>query len=65
MTVSDPSRKLSKMRITVSGLYDANGEHFVSVLNSTQKTTFIDVSLPRGVYAGKSTVIELYEIAKI
>ena len=59
ITVSDPSRKLSKMRLTVSGLYDANGEHFVTVPNSTQKTTFIDVSLPRGVYAGKSTVIEL------
>jgi len=59
ITVSDPSRKLRKMRITVSGMYDANGGHFVTVPNSTQKTTFIDVNLPGGVYAGKSTVIEL------
>lgn len=59
ISVSDPSRKLSKMRITVSGLYDANGEHCVTVRNSAQKTTSIEVSLPRGVYAGSSRVIEL------
>ena len=59
MSVSDPSRRLSEMRITVSGLYDANGEHFTAVRNSTQKTTSIEVSLPQGVYAGKSRVIEL------
>ena len=59
ITVSDPSRKLSKMRITLSGLYDANGEHFAVNRNSTQKTTSIEVSLPQGVYAGKSRVIEL------
>lgn len=59
MTVSDPSRKLSKVRITVSGLYDANGEHCAAVHNGEQKTTSIEVSLPQGVYAGKSRVIEL------
>jgi chondroitin AC lyase len=59
VTVSDPSRKLSEMRITVSGLYDANGEYFAANRNSAQKTTSIEVDLPRGVYAGKSRVIEL------
>jgi len=59
ITVADPSRKLSKMRITVSGVYKARGEHSVTVPNSTQQTTSIEVSLPQGVYAGKSRVIEL------
>ncbi len=59
ITVADPSRELSKMRITVSGMYNARGDHFVTVPDSTQQTTSIEVSLPQGVYAGKSRVIEL------
>jgi len=59
MTVSDPSRKLSTMRISVSGIYDAKGEHFVTAPDSEENTTVIIVDLPQGVYAGKSAVVEL------
>ena len=59
MTVSDPSRKLSRMGITVSNRYDAKGETFVTLPNSEQNNTLILVDLPRDVYAGKSTVVNL------
>ena len=59
MTVADPSRKLSLMRITVSGRYHAKGETFVTRPNREQNNTTILVDMPQGVYAGKSTVINL------
>ena len=59
MTVSDPSRKLSRMRITVSNIYDAKGDSFVTFPNSEQNDTLILVDLPQDVYAGKSTTVEL------
>ncbi len=59
MTVSDPSRKLSKMKITVSNIYDAKGENFVTLPNSEQNNTLILIDLPQDVYAGKSTVVKL------
>jgi chondroitin AC lyase len=59
LTVSDPSRKLSKVMITVSGNYDVQGNNFVTYSNNSQNTTLIIVDLPQGVYAGKSVVIKL------
>jgi chondroitin AC lyase len=59
ITVSDPSRKLSRMKITVSNTYDATGENFVTVPNSEQNNTLILIDLPKGVYAGKSVVVKL------
>lgn len=59
MTVSDPSRKLSRMKITVSNMYDAKGENFVTLPNSQQNNTLILIDLPQDVYAGKSTVVKL------
>jgi chondroitin AC lyase len=59
MTVSDPSRRLSRMRITVSNVYDAKGENFVTLPNSERNNTLILVDLPQDVYAGKSTIVEL------
>lgn len=59
MTVADPSRKLSKMKIEVSGLYDATGKQFVTQPNREGNSTVILVDLPQGVYAGKSAVVEL------
>ncbi|MHC4241895.1 MAG: polysaccharide lyase family 8 super-sandwich domain-containing protein, partial [Planctomycetota bacterium] len=59
MTVSDPSRKLSRMKITVSNIYDAKGENFVTHTNREQNNTLILIDLPHDVYAGKSTVVEL------
>jgi chondroitin AC lyase len=59
MTVSDPSRKLGRMRITVSNMYEAKGDNFVTFPNSERNNTLILVDLPRDVYAGKSTIVEL------
>ena len=59
MTISDPSRKLSRMKITVSNMYDAKGENFVTLPNSEQNNTLILIDLPQDVYAGKSTVVKL------
>jgi chondroitin AC lyase len=59
MTISDPSRKLSRMMITVSNIYDAKGENFVTLPNSEQNNTLILVDLPQDVYVGKSTVVKL------
>ena len=58
MTISDPSRNLSRMKITVSNRYNAKGENFVTFPNSEQNNTLILVDLPQGVYAGKSTVVK-------
>lgn len=59
MTISDPSRKLSRMKITVSNMYDAKGDNFVTLPNSEQNNTLILIDLPQDVYAGKSTVVKL------
>lgn len=58
MTISDPSRKLSKMMITVSNIYDTKGENFVTLPNSEQNNTLILIDLPQDVYVGKSTVVK-------
>jgi len=59
MTISDPSRKLSRMLITVSNIYDAKGKNFVTLSNSEKNNTLILIDLPQDVYAGKSTVVKL------
>jgi len=59
LTVSDPSRKLSHMRITVPGMYTARAEHFDAQANRNKNKSVILVHLPQGVYAGKSVVVSL------
>ena len=59
LTISDPSRKLSRMIITVSDIYNARGDNFIAFPNNNQNITFIVVDLPQGVYAGKSVSIKL------
>ncbi|CAN5921915.1 polysaccharide lyase 8 family protein [soil metagenome] len=58
LTVSDPSRKLSKVLVTLSGRYDAKGEHYRTISHADQKSTSIIVDLPQGFYAGKSVTIK-------
>jgi chondroitin AC lyase len=58
LTVSDPSRKLSKVMVTLSGRYDAKGDYFRTFSQSDLKSTAILVDLPQGVYAGKSVTIK-------
>lgn len=59
LTVADPSRKLNKVLLTVSGIYNAKGEGFAAIPNSKQNNTLLIVELPQGVYAGKSISIKL------
>ena len=59
LTVSDPSRKLRQMRISVSGTYDIAAEQATARANRASNRTLIRVDLPQGVYAGKSVVVPL------
>ena len=59
MTLADPSRKLNKMVVTISGKYEGQGDHFVTFPDQNPEHTLIIVDLPQGVYAGKSVEIEL------
>lgn len=59
MTVADPSRKLSRMLVTVSGVYDSEGADYISYPDEDQNNTTFMIDLPQGVYAGKSFIIPL------
>ncbi len=59
ITVSDPSRKLTRMTITVPGIYNSQGDNFKTITNQDKNKTIIIVDLPTDVYAGSSTSIEL------
>jgi chondroitin AC lyase len=55
MTVSDPSRRLTQVLITLPGLYTANGAYLDKKAN---KTLWI-IDVPQGAYAGKSVTISI------
>lgn len=59
LTVSDPSRKLSRILVTLPGVYSAKGENFLTIPNEKQNNTVIMVDLPQGVYLGKSVNLKL------
>ena len=59
LSVSDPSRKLSRITMTVSGLYNSKGDSFINKPNNSKNNTLVLVDLPQGVYAGKSVTVEL------
>lgn len=59
LTVSDPSRMLTRMTITVPGIYNSGGDNYKTFPNSEENNTMILVDLPKDVYAGKSVTIEL------
>jgi chondroitin AC lyase len=59
LTVADPSRKLNSVMVTLSGIYQAKGDHFLAIPDSGKGVTRIIVDLPQGVYAGKSITIAL------
>ena len=56
LSVSDPSRKLNRITMTVSGIYNSKGDYFSTIPNKSKKNTVISVELPKGVYAGKSRI---------
>ena len=55
MTVSDPSRRLAQVLITLPGLYTADGAYPDKKAN---KTLWI-IDVPQGAYAGKSVTISI------
>jgi chondroitin AC lyase len=59
LSVSDPSRKLSRITITVSGIYDSSGDSFLTIPDKSRHNTLFLIDLPQGVYAGRSVTIEL------
>lgn len=59
VTVSDPSRKLSRISVTIPGIYNIEGDNFVAYPYINKNSTSIVVELPQGVYAGKSVTVEL------
>ena len=58
ISVADPSRKLGKIHLTVSGKFEKTGTNFKSVWNKEKETSEISIDLPQTAYAGKSVTIE-------
>ncbi len=54
LTLSDPSRKLNRILLSVTGIYPAKGVNYRAVVNEDQHSTLFIVDLPQGVYSGKS-----------
>ena len=59
LTVSDPSRKLNRLLITISGVYNSEGDGFMAYPDENQNKTLLLVDLPQGVYSGKSVTVRL------
>ncbi|GAB2770398.1 polysaccharide lyase 8 family protein [Rhabdobacter roseus] len=57
LTLADPSRKLSRIMLTVSGVYKAKGENYRTLVDEKQQSTLFIVDLPQDVYNGKSVHI--------
>ena len=59
LTVSDPSRKLSRIMVTLTGNYDVPSDQVMSVTQADAESTLIIADLPQDVYAGKSVTFTL------
>lgn len=59
ISVADPSRKLGKMHISVTGKIEKSGENFRSFWNEKKEMSEIAIELPQTVFAGQSVTIEL------
>lgn len=60
VTVADPSRRLQRMLMTVSGAYGPQGDQCLSMPDPSGEGTILIIDLPQGVYAGKSVTIDLH-----
>ncbi|MBW8330637.1 MAG: hypothetical protein K0M40_01340 [Prolixibacteraceae bacterium] len=58
ISVADPSRKLGKIHVAVTGKFEKSGENFKSVWNKEKGISEIAIDLPQTVYAGQSVTIE-------
>jgi chondroitin AC lyase len=59
ISVADPSRKLGKIHLTVSGKIEKSGDNFKSSWNKEKQISEISIDLPQTVYAGKSVTLDL------
>ncbi len=59
LTVADPSRKLAKFILALSGHQQINHTDVESTFLSDDNETRLIIDLPKGVYAGSSVVLEL------
>jgi chondroitin AC lyase len=59
VTVSDPSRSLGKILITLPSIYMTLGKGFLCLPDKKSNTTMIIIDLPQGFYSGKSVSVKL------
>lgn len=59
LSVSDPSRKLTRVNLTVTGIYSKRGENFITIPDNAKNSTLFIIDLPTDVYAGSSRTIAL------
>ena len=59
IVVADPTRKLEKLHLTITGRFDISGDFYHSTWNKEKGISEIVVDLPKTVFAGKSVIIEL------
>jgi chondroitin AC lyase len=57
VSAADPSRKLQKIHLTLSGEVILSGEPVNCTFDKTKNETSVAIGLPLGVYAGKSVTI--------
>lgn len=59
ISVSDPSRKISKLHFFLNRKIEKEGSHFKSEWNNADNMSEISVELPQTIYAGQSVTIRL------
>lgn len=59
ISVSDPTRKLNKIHLTVSSKAEKTGNDFKASWDELKKESEISIQLPKDVYAGESITIDI------
>ena len=59
ITVADPSRKLSRIHLTITNRIEKKGANFNTFWNSEKGISEMTIDLPQTVHAGKSVTVEL------
>jgi chondroitin AC lyase len=58
ITVSDPTRKLAKIHLSVTSRIEKKENHFKAAWDESKGISEVTIDLPQDVYAGKSVTIE-------
>jgi chondroitin AC lyase len=59
ISVSDPNRELARLHLRLSAKIQTQGENFRAAWNNDEEVSEVVISLPQGVYAGKSATVDL------